>query len=104
MAGKKKTKMPARAATDVVLLQAGKPLHYREITRQAIENGLIRVRKGKRKPDPDKTMKTVRSYLCAAEGDKFVRVGPGIFKLTPQARKAIKKSQEAKTEKETATK
>lgn len=93
MAGKRQSKMPAREATDVVLLQEGKPLHYREITRKAIENGLVRVKKGKRKPDPDATMKTIRSYLCAAEGDKFVRVAPGIFDLTPKAKAALKKAQ-----------
>jgi hypothetical protein len=97
MATKTKTeKLSKRQATDVVLLQAGKPLHYREITRIALENGLVRVKKGKRKPDPEATMKSVRSYLCAEEGEKFVRVAPGIFNLTPQARKALKAKAAAK--------
>lgn len=88
----KPEKVPVREATEIVLLEAGKPLHYREISRKAIEGGLIKLRGGKRKADPDKVMKTVRSYLCAEEGDKFKRVAPGIFDLTPQARAAIKKA------------
>ena len=93
MAAKTKERIPVREATEVVLLNNGKPMHYREITRVAIEQGLVKAPKGKRKVDPDKTIKTVRSYLCSEEGDKFVRVGPGVFRLTPAARKAIKKAQ-----------
>lgn len=99
MAGKTKQKqnrMPAREATEVVLLNAGKPMHYREITRQAIESGLVRVKKGRRKVNADATMKTIRSYLCAEEGDKFVRVGPGVFNLTAAGKRAAKKAQEQK--------
>ena len=88
-AAPKTEKLPARKAAEVVLLQNGAPMHYREITKQAIENGLVRVKKGKRKVDEGATMKTIRSYLCAEEGARFVRVDTGIFDLTDKARKEL---------------
>jgi hypothetical protein len=93
---KKPERVPVRRATEVVLLNHGKPMHYREISRKAIEQGIIKLPKGKRKADPTKTETTVRSFLCAEEGDKFVRVGPGVFDLSPTARKALKAAEKAK--------
>jgi hypothetical protein len=111
MAAKKKVeKVPAREAARVVLLEAGRPMHYREISKQAIEQGIIRVRGGRGKPDPDKTMKTIRSFLAgsAAEGKEFVRVDSGVFDLKdrPKAKaaaaKVAAKAKKAEAAKETA--
>lgn len=87
----KTEKVPAREAAKVVLMQAGRPMHYREITKVALEQGIIRVRGGSRKkPDPDKTMRTIRSYLCEAEGKEFVRIDTGVFDLKERVEKATK--------------
>lgn len=103
MAGKKKTTtkkkgpepVTARQAVEVVLLDAGRPMHYREIARTALERGLVRVRGG-RKPNEEATIRTVRSYLagCAQQGDKFVRIDPGVFDLRdrPKTKKKAKTS------------
>jgi hypothetical protein len=102
-AGKNKTEttrepVPARKAAEVVLLEEGKPLHYQEIARLAMERKIVKVKKG---TTVDQTAKTVRSYLagCAAENVRFVRVAPGVFDLknrpkkkgTPAKRKAASK-------------
>lgn len=92
---KKKVKLTAREAAEVVLLQNGKPMHYREISRVAIEQGIVKVRGGKRRPDPAATTKTVCSYLCAEEGTKFVRLAPGVFDFTPEERKRRVKAAKA---------
>jgi hypothetical protein len=88
----KPTKVPAREAAKVVLLDAGRPMHYREITREALERGLVKVRGGgRRKPDPDKTLKTIRSFLAGsvqAEDSEFVRVDAGVFDLKDRPKKA----------------
>ncbi|MET0604203.1 MAG: HTH domain-containing protein [Baekduia sp.] len=81
----KQPKVPARKAAEVVLLDAGRPMHYREITRIALERNIVAVRGNPRKkPDPDATMKTIRSFLAGQaqdENSKFVRVDSGIFDL-----------------------
>lgn len=76
-------RVPARAAAQAVLLTAGRPMHYREITKTALEQGIVRARGGKGDPTFDKTMKTVRSYLagCATKGVEFVRLGDGVYDL-----------------------
>lgn len=91
------TPVSARDAAEVVLLAEGKALHYREISRLALERGLVKVR-GKRKPNLDRTTKTMRSYLagCAAKGEKFVRIDPGVFDL--KVRPKTKASAKAKAE------
>lgn len=90
----KPEKVPVRKAAELVLIQNGRPMHYREISRVAIEQGIVRVPKGKRNPDPEKTMKTVRSFLAgeAKDGDKFVRVDDGVFDLSPKAKAQEKKA------------
>jgi hypothetical protein len=91
----KAQKVPARQAAKVVLLEANRPMHYREITKKALEAGIVKVRGGKGKPNPEATMKTIRSYLagCAAEGVEFVRVDAGVFaiKESPAKKVAAKK-------------
>jgi hypothetical protein len=77
-------------AARLVLLQAGEPMHYSDITRTALETGLVRL-SGK---TPAATMS---AYLATAakEGDTFVRVGPGRFDLAERVAKA-KKAKAAK--------
>lgn len=70
------TEPSGRAAVEVVLLHAGGPLHYTEITRLALESGLIKTR--------GRTPKqTIAGYLARAvrDGDRFVRVDRGVFGL-----------------------
>lgn len=99
-------KMPARAAAKVVLLEAGRPMHYREIAKRAIDENLVRVRGGDplKEADPEATMKTIRSFLCgetqrAERGDgesDFVRVDAGVYDLRPTVIAAAKMSEMAK--------
>lgn len=85
----KPVKVPAREAAQVVLLNAGRPMHYREITREAIEQGIVKVRgSSRKKPDFEKTMKTIRSFLCEHEGDMFVRVDSGVFDFKDRSKAA----------------
>jgi hypothetical protein len=89
----KPVKVPAREAAELVLLDAGRPMHYREITKTALEQGIVRVRGAnpRKKPDFDKTMKTIRSFLAGSvtEADsKFVRVDSGVFDLKSRPTKA----------------
>lgn len=94
----KPQKVSAREAARVVLLNAGRPMHYREISREAVEQGIVKVRgkHGRAKADPVKTMKTIRSYLCESvqhPGSEFVRVDTGIYDLRDRkkADAAVKK-------------
>jgi hypothetical protein len=91
-------KLTAREAVKVVLPEAGRPMHYREISRAMVERGIVKVRRG---ATPEQTMKTVRSFLAGEVQDEtkdaeFVRLEPGVFDLKkrPRARKraAAKKS------------
>lgn len=82
----KPAKVTAREAARVVLLNAGHSMHYREISREAVEQGIVRVRgkRGRAKADPVKTMKTIRSFLCESVQDpdsEFVRVDAGVYDL-----------------------
>lgn len=81
-AAKKATeKLPARQAAEVVLIEAGKPMHYREITKQVLERSLIKVKRGHK---PEQTLKTIRSFLAGEvqkKGSKFVRVDSGVFDI-----------------------
>jgi len=79
---KKPQKVTAREAAEVVLLSEGRPMHYREISRVALERGIVAVRGGRR-PNPARTTKTIRSYLagCVQQDVKFVRIEPGVFDL-----------------------
>jgi hypothetical protein len=101
----KANKVPAREAAKVVLLEAGRPMHYREITQVALEQGIVKVRGKRRKPDPDATMKTIRSYLAgsvASENTEFVRVDSGVFDLKPEARKKARAAAKKVAEKTAA--
>jgi hypothetical protein len=93
---KKPKKVSAREAAEVVLLSEGRPMHYREISKVALERGIVAVRGGKR-PNPARTMKTMRSYLagCAQQDVKFVRIEPGVFDLKDRTAKSEQKTKSA---------
>lgn len=84
----KPEKVPARQAAEIVLIKAGRPMHYREITKEAIAMGIVKVRGKGRKPNEAKTMKTIRSFLCEREGTEFIRVDQGVFDLKARAEAA----------------
>lgn len=69
-------KPSGRDAAIRVLLNAGGPQHYREITRIAQESGMVEL-KGK---TPEATMNAMLSTSAKAE-DTFVKVSPGVFDL-----------------------
>jgi hypothetical protein len=90
--GEQAEPMTGKEAAKIVLLRAGKPMHYTDITRQALESGVLKL-EGK---TPDATMS---AYLAKAakKGDTFVRVAPGTFDLADRiARKKAAKKQTAK--------
>jgi restriction system protein len=69
-------------AAHEILKQAGKPLHYREITRHALERELIKTR-GKT-PETTMNAQLAVNIKRAEEGgppSRFVRVGGGVFGL-----------------------
>lgn len=88
-AKKAQEKLPARQAAVVVLERAGRPMHYREITKEALAQGIVKVKKG---ATEEATMKTIRSYLagCAAEGVRVVRLDAGVFDLKDRAKAKAK--------------
>ncbi len=64
-------------AAYTILKRANKPLHYREITRRALAEGLIQPRG----LTPEATMGS-RLYIdTRQEGSRFVRAGRGLFDL-----------------------
>ena len=95
-ATKKSRKVSAREAAEVVLLSEGRPMHYREISRVALERGIVAVRGGRR-PNPARTTKTIRSYLagCVQQDVKFVRIEPGVFDLKDRTAPSEQKTENA---------
>lgn len=78
----------AKEVAVLVLLQAGKPLHYREITRIGMESGML-VTSGK---TPDATMNALLSVDITQEAKPlFKRTASGVFALVSPAaaRKAV---------------
>lgn len=63
-------------AARVVLLHAGRPLRIEEITRDALESGLLRL-------EGETPVQTISAYLAksAKKDDVFVRVDPGTYDL-----------------------
>lgn len=84
-AGSDGTPMSGTAAAEVVLLNAGHAMHYTEITRIALETGIVKLA-GK---TPTATM---GAYLAKATqaGDTFVRVEAGVFDLKARVEKTDK--------------
>jgi restriction system protein len=68
-----------------VLHSAGQPLHYAEITRQALEQGLI----APAGLTPDATMGSRLYTDTQEEGSRFVRAGKGAFDLAKPKRGGI---------------
>ncbi len=64
-------------AAYAILKQSGKPLHYKEITRRALEQGLIEPRG----LTPEATMGSRLYTDTKQEGSRFVRAGRGLFGL-----------------------
>lgn len=66
-------------ATRKVLAQAGKPLHYKEITQRILAAGLTR----SNSRTPAASVRSVLSFDLKRKGNRsaFVRVGPGVFDL-----------------------
>ncbi|MEM1451824.1 MAG: restriction endonuclease [Planctomycetota bacterium] len=62
-----------------VLLEAGEPLHYREMARRALSRGLV-MTDGK---TPEATLNAQISVDISRQGDssKFIRTAPGVFGL-----------------------
>jgi hypothetical protein len=67
---------PANAgeAVRAVLVKAGKPVHVKDITREMLESGVVRL-------DGATPEQTVAGWLArqAKDGDEFVRVAPGKY-------------------------
>lgn len=73
--------MIGREAAKAVLVREGKPLRIEEITREALEAGVVRL--------PGATpVQSMSSYLARAakKGDTFVRIGPGTYDLKGRSR------------------
>jgi len=64
-------------AAYTILKQSGKPLHYKEITRRALEQGFIEPRG----LTPEATMGSRLYTDTKQEGSRFVRTGRGLFGL-----------------------
>ncbi len=68
-----------RSAAEVVLQEAGEPLHYREITRRALARKLI-TSQGK-KPEGSLYARLAIDLLRRRGESKFVKTAPGVFAL-----------------------
>lgn len=73
---KSKSKVDMKEGARRVLSRAKGPLHYQEITKRMLEEGAVTV-KGK---TPSQSM-SAKLSTCAAKGDTFVRVAPGVYGL-----------------------
>jgi HB1/ASXL restriction endonuclease-like protein with HTH domain len=69
-------KVSGRDAAVAILLRNDGPMHYREITSQAVQSGLL-TPKGK---TPDATMNAMLA-VAAKAGEVFTKVAPGVFGL-----------------------
>ncbi len=61
-----------------VLREEKRPLHYEEITRLALERGLL---KGVNVSHPEVTMAARLSFVAKQEGASIVRAAFGVFQL-----------------------
>jgi restriction system protein len=71
--------MKALQAAEVVMKEAGKPLHYREITKKMLDRGLWQT-EGK---TPDRTLNATITHDIKHYGDQslFQRTGEGVYAL-----------------------
>jgi restriction system protein len=86
------TGLTTKQAAERVLREAGGPLHADEITRRALNGGLINT-KGK---TPQATM-GAQLAVAAKKGQIFVRTAPGVYGLRSKTRKGQRpKSEQVK--------
>ena len=64
-----------------VLKKAGTPLHYAEITRLALESGMLETAGAT--PDASMNAQIVVDITNKGEGSDFMRTAPGVFALNP---------------------
>lgn len=64
-------------AAEAVLIRRGKATHVTDLTREALESGVWRVKGG----TPTQTMSAYLAKEAAKPAGKFVRVAPGVFDL-----------------------
>jgi hypothetical protein len=72
-------RMTCLEAVRTVLLEAGTPLHYKEIASRIIRQRLGRIRG--RRPDRSVNARLSAEILKNGKGSPFVRVSPGVFGL-----------------------
>ena len=92
-AGSDGTPMSGTDAAEVVLLNAGHAMHYTEITRIALETGIVKL--------AGKTpVATMGAYLAKATqaGDRFVRVEAGVFDLKARVEAPVEAPAETEVE------
>ncbi len=82
--------MNFKSAAVKVLVSANQPLHYKEITKRAIDLGLIK-NTGK---TPDQTMSgTITADIKKHGTVRFITIGKGVFKLNPDCYDGIDQSE-----------
>ena len=86
-----------------ILNDAKKPLHYKEITKRALEQGILETDGAT--PDASMNAQLAIDIKYGGEGSDFIRVSPGIFSLNtnkkeiPPKKKKIIEQQEKQDEK-----
>ncbi len=73
------TKLPFKNAAKQVLSKAGEPLHYRDITKRALDQELIAT--GGKTPAATMNSQIAVDLLRRGPSSLFVRVQPGVFCL-----------------------
>lgn len=72
-----------------ILKKAGKPLHYTEITRLALESGILETEGAT--PESSMNAQITVDIKNKKEGSDFIKTAPGTFKLNPN-KKSIKET------------
>ena len=81
-----------------ILKKTKKPLHYTEITRLALESGLLETEGAT--PEATMNAQIVVDIKNKGEGSDFVRTAPGTFALNPNKKeKKLQKSEKPKKRK-----
>src|SRR3989338_1371058 len=81
-----------------VLKKAKEPLHYNEITKQALESGILETEGA----NPERTMNAVITVdiNTKAEGSDFVRIDRGVFAINSNKKEIKQTSKIIEAEKE----
>ena len=88
-----------RIAALQVLTGAGKPLHYKDITKEALDKGLLETDGAK--PDATMNAQLAVEIKRLGESSDFLRTGPGVFGINPK-KKLITPIKQKKVEEEEA--